>query len=161
MKWSFVFALLTVALLALAAAKRHHRRGRDWSTRANHTVGKLQPSSTLSSWILTPTFYCQGERLKKWSKKPRHERRGYPHEQGGDIYHEFDIMLPPGQDANGVSLANKPNVRWPNAVVPYVIAGSFSNWSPMPRIDPVLTIFVSNFRFIASTNHPSSNDPIC
>lgn len=93
-----------------------------------------------------------GHRLKQWSKKARHQRLGFAHEQGAGIYHEFDIMLRPQKSANGVSLNYQPNARWPNAIVPYVLEGNYSS-TEIPIIRAAMNQFASTtcLRFVPRT----------
>ncbi|XP_053680121.1 astacin-like [Anopheles nili] len=65
----------------------------------------------------------------KLAKEPngRKARIPQPFEFGLGIYKEMDIMERPPRQRNGVSLGASPNSRWPNAVVPYVVTGSFTS----------------------------------
>ncbi|XP_049279460.1 hatching enzyme 1.2-like isoform X2 [Anopheles funestus] len=49
-----------------------------------------------------------------------------PFEAGLGVYKEGDIMERAPTQRNGVALSAFPNARWPNAVVPYVITGTFT-----------------------------------
>lgn len=64
-----------------------------------------------------------GQRLKHYKKGVNKTR---PFEAGMGYYHQYDIMLKKDLNENAVPLGSYQNIRWPNAVVPYVITGSFS-----------------------------------
>uniref|UniRef100_A0A182W0X2 Metalloendopeptidase n=1 Tax=Anopheles minimus TaxID=112268 RepID=A0A182W0X2_9DIPT len=49
-----------------------------------------------------------------------------PYEMGYGVYKEGDIMERAEKQRNGVALSAFPNARWPNALVPYVISGTFT-----------------------------------
>ncbi|XP_001863499.2 astacin [Culex quinquefasciatus] len=50
--------------------------------------------------------------------------RSHPFELGVGYYYQFDIMLRPEVHRNAIPLED--DIRWPNAVVPYVISSTFS-----------------------------------
>lgn len=52
--------------------------------------------------------------------------RSHPFELGVGYYYQFDIMLRPEVQRNAIPLED--DIRWPNAVVPYVISSTFCEY---------------------------------
>ncbi|XP_050088545.1 astacin-like [Anopheles aquasalis] len=76
----------------------------------------------------SPSFLV-GERLRSYRASHQHLPRNQtrrPYEHGAGIYREMDIMEKKVRQRNGVALTAFPDSRWPNAIVPYVITGSFT-----------------------------------
>lgn len=85
-----------------------------------------------------------GDRVANYTR----ESGGYPEELG--TYYEGDILTVPDKKRNGITYLN---ARWPNGVVPYVIAGSFS-FADMTIINNAFSAYRKNtcIRFVPRTN---------
>ncbi|XP_053669623.1 zinc metalloproteinase nas-1-like [Anopheles nili] len=79
-------------------------------------------------------------------------RNPRPFEFGAGVYKEMDIMERAPRQRNGVSTTVYKNARWPNAVVPYVITGSFTS-AQIAVIQSAMGQFASNtcVRFVPRT----------
>ncbi|XP_058055680.1 zinc metalloproteinase nas-14-like [Anopheles bellator] len=75
-----------------------------------------------------------------------------PWELGAGIYREMDIMEKESHQQNGVSLSAWPNARWPNAVVPYLFTGTFTD-EQKAVVLTAMAQFAANtcVRFVAQT----------
>uniref|UniRef100_A0A182NRI0 Metalloendopeptidase n=1 Tax=Anopheles dirus TaxID=7168 RepID=A0A182NRI0_9DIPT len=99
-------------------------------------IGTLLLACSLLEWTearsaKTPSLDV-GRKLREYKTRvsampkghvQRHKR---PFEFGAGVYKEFDIMERAPRQRNGVALTAFPNARWPNAVIPYVISGTFT-----------------------------------
>ncbi|XP_058464700.1 zinc metalloproteinase nas-14-like [Malaya genurostris] len=71
----------------------------------------------------TRPFLEVGERLRYHDQKVN---KTFAFEQGIGYYYQYDIMLKPEVQRNAIPLGSSTTVRWPDAVVPYVIIGTFT-----------------------------------
>ncbi|XP_065079738.1 astacin-like [Ochlerotatus camptorhynchus] len=112
------FLILLVVLSALdhsLAVRNHKRDGHRVPIHRNHKRGERN--------FATAPHGDVGRRLKHYKRGVNKTR---PFEAGMGYYHQYDIMLKEDLNENAVPLGSNQNIRWPNAVVPYVITGSFS-----------------------------------
>ncbi|XP_052863332.1 astacin-like [Anopheles cruzii] len=87
----------------------------------------LFASTALDAAYVTSPSFLVGERLRSYRSSCNvSSTRRRPFELGAGIYREMDIMEKVPRQRNGISLSVGPTSRWPNAVVPYVITGSFT-----------------------------------
>ncbi|XP_049530206.1 astacin-like [Anopheles darlingi] len=111
-----------------------------------------------AQWRITDPSYLVGERLRSYHHQhghlPRSQRRR-PYEFGKGVYHEMDIMLKAPRQRNGVALTAFPDSRWPNAIVPYVITGSFTAAEQAIILQGMNEIATKTcVRFVAQTTQP-------
>ncbi|XP_058818325.1 zinc metalloproteinase nas-14-like [Topomyia yanbarensis] len=105
---SLLVALAALVSCGLAAdfrvpIHRHHRRGeRNFATKPSLEVG---------------------HRVRHHNRRVN---KTFAFEQGIGYYYQYDIMLKPDVEQNAVPLGSSQTIRWPNAVVPYQIIGSFT-----------------------------------
>ncbi|KAL9697846.1 hypothetical protein quinque_001287 [Culex quinquefasciatus] len=76
-----------------------------------------------TTYFATTPHKAVGDRHRNYK---RGVNKTHPFELGIGFYYQSDIMLKPSVAANAIPLGSDPNVRWPGAVVPYIITGTFT-----------------------------------
>ncbi|KAL9697845.1 hypothetical protein quinque_001286 [Culex quinquefasciatus] len=76
-----------------------------------------------STYYATRPQKIVGDRHRNYK---RGVNKTHPFELGIGVYYQMDIMLKPETDQNALVSTNNPNLRWPNAIVPYRITGNFT-----------------------------------
>ncbi|XP_065079737.1 zinc metalloproteinase nas-14-like [Ochlerotatus camptorhynchus] len=104
------------------AGHRGHGRGRVDRSRV-HPDHKRGPRRHGRNYATKPSEEV-GERLRHYKRGVNKTR---PFEAGIGTYLEFDLMVEDLAEANAIILGTYTYIRWPDAIVPYEIIGTFSS----------------------------------
>ncbi|XP_062556029.1 zinc metalloproteinase nas-14-like [Armigeres subalbatus] len=123
-------------------------RGRDRHRDRVHPDQRRGPKRNGVTFATKPSTQV-GERLKHYKRGVNKTR---PFEAGFGTYFEFDLMVEDLVEANAILMGSYTYIRWPDAVVPYEIIGTFTS-SELTNIQWTINHYAENtcVRFVPRT----------